>query len=782
MPRKSLLSVPDCSIGPAQRVKLLSRVAAFYHRTFMERPEGVGYLTKVCGIRDASLFKNFQVGLANGTLLEILPKDEPTLAQLKALGVLTEAGNERFEGCLVFPLWDAEGAVVSLCGRRMSSEDHDAEVALPGDPQGLWNVQACKRSASILLTDSIVDALMAIDRGLPEAMPRSGPGGLTAEQLHLLGHCGVKRVAIAFRGDEAGQRRANAIREQLQAQGIAAATVALCSRTTLNAFLAGPDPELARAALHGRVAEAFAGLAREAGNRGARALSVSGERIERTGHGFKLTLHGRSYEVKGIARETTQLKATIKASGDPAKGFELTTLDLYSSRSREAYTKACVALFGESDTVIKADLARLLERIEAWRPDGDSADSAPRSSPEDEARGLAFLRNPELFEELLADLRTLGVAGEETNKLACYLACVSRKLDDPLSLLIQSRSAAGKSTLQHAVLALTPDEDQVHYTRLTSQALFYQEEMRLAHKVLALEETQGLGEAAYSLRALQSAKRLTVATTTKDPLTGKMRTEHYAVQGPVAVLLTTSSASLDEETASRFLTLTIDESQAMTETILASQRHRDTLAGYLAELDREAVVAKHHAAQRLLEPLVVINPYAEQLTFPAYSLRARRDHKKYLMLVKAVAFLFQKQRAVKEAERGGKAFRYVEITREDIRRANALASRILAHSVDELSAPARTLLRHIQAMVKAYCTSHDVPPSEFIFTRKDIREATGWSDWQVRTHARELEDLEYLRARAGAWGKEYVYALAWDEDEKPFSLALTDPDTLTEAR
>jgi hypothetical protein len=781
MPRKSLLSVPDCSIGPAQRVKLLSRVAAFYHRTFMERSEGVSYLTKVCGIRGASLFKIFQVGLANGTLLEILPKDEATLAQLQALGVLTEAGGERFEGCLVFPLWDAEGALVSLCGRRMGEEEED-EIALPGEPQGLWNLQACKRSASILLTDSILAALTAIDRGFSEAMPCLGFGGLTAEQLRLFAHCGVKRAAIAFGADAAGQCRGSAIGAQLQAHGIASATVKLPAGRTLSAFLTGADVEAARAALHEKLAEAFAGLARESGKGAAAAVTVSGERIESTRHGFRLTLHGRSYEVKGIARETTQLKATIKASGDPAKGFELTTLDLYSSRSREAYTKACVALFGESDTVIKADLARLLERIEAWRSDGDSADAAPRSSPEDEARGLAFLRNPDLFEELLADLRTLGVAGEETNKLACYLACVSRKLDDPLSLLIQSRSAAGKSTLQHAVLALTPNEDQVHYTRLTSQALFYQEEMRLAHKVLALEETQGLGEAAYSLRALQSAKRLTVATTTKDPLTGKMRTEHYAVQGPVAVLLTTSSASLDEETASRFLTLTIDESQAMTETILASQRHRDTLAGYLAELDREAVIAKHHAAQRLLEALVVVNPYAEQLTFPAYSLRARRDHKKYLMLVKAVAFLFQRQREVKEAERGGKVFRYVEVAREDIRRANALASRILAHSVDELSAPARTLLRHIHAMVKAHCTAHDIPSSEFIFTRKDIREATGWSDWQVRIHARELEDLEYLKARAGAWGKEYVYALAWDDDQKPLSLALTDPDTLTEAR
>jgi hypothetical protein len=159
-----------------------------------------------------------------------------------------------------------------------------------------------------------------------------------------------------------------------------------------------------------------------------------------------------------------------------------------------------------------------------------------------------------------------------------------------------------------------------------------------------------------------------------------------------AVLLTTTAPSLDEETASRFLTLTIDESQAMTETILATQRHGDTLAGYLAELDRAAVIAKHHAAQRLLEPLVVINPFAEQLTFPAHILRARRDHKKYLMLIKAIAFLHQKQRLVKEAERGGTTFRYVEVSKSDIRRANELAARVLRASLDELSAPARNLL------------------------------------------------------------------------------------------
>ncbi len=631
-----------------------------------------------------------------------------------------------------------------------------------------------------MLTDSVLDALAAVDRGLPDTMPCLGANGLSADHLQVFRHCGVQRVVLAFPATNEGRQRADAVGRQLTESGLAVAAIALPEAEDISSYLFGRHGDEARKALHTKVGEAFASLGKTT-SPGA-AIPVPGEHFERTEHGFKLALHGRQYEVKGIARETTQLKATIKASGDPSKGFELTTLDLYSARSREAFAKVCMVLFEAPEPVVKADMARVLERVEAWITEPPGTEPHPVSSPEDTARALAFLGSPDLFGEILADLQTLGVAGEETNKLLCYLAVVSRKLDDPLSLLIQSRSASGKSTLQHAVLALAPDEDKVLYTRLTSQTLFYRDRLSLAHKVLALEEAEGLGEAAYSLRALQSAKQITISTTIKDPLTGKLTAEHCTVQGPVAVLLTTTAPSLDEETTSRFLTLTIDESREMTETILATQRHRDTLPGFLAELDRAAVIAKHHAAQRLLEPLVVINPFAEQLTFPAHSLRARRDHKKYLMLIKAIAFLHQKQRTVKEAERGGKTFRYIEVTKDDIRRANELAARVLGASLDELSAPARNLLRQIHSMVKDHCEAHAIRPAQYVFTRRDIREATGWTEWQVRTHGKELEALEYLKTRTGTWGKEYVYELTWDEeaDDVVRSLVLADPDLLSE--
>ena len=132
------------------------------------------------------------------------------------------------------------------------------------------------------------------------------------------------------------------------------------------------------------------------------------------------------------------------------------------------------------------------------------------------------------------------------------------------------------------------------------------------------------------------------------------------------------------------------------------------------------------------------------------------------MLIKAIAFLHQQQRPVKEHLHGDQVLRYIEVTREDIGTANAIAEAVLAQSASELSAPARTLLAYIHAHVKEHCTAHNVTPHEYAFNRKAVREGIGWSDWQVRTHIRELEQLEYLKARSGAWGKEYLYELVGD--------------------
>jgi hypothetical protein len=102
-----------------------------------------------------------------------------------------------------------------------------------------------------------------------------------------------------------------------------------------------------------------------------------------------------------------------------------------------------------------------------------------------------LLQDPKLLDRLLTDFAACGVVGEENNKLVAYLATVSRKLDQPLAVIMQSTSAAGKTALMEAALAFVPPEDRVKYSALTGQALYYLGDADLKHKILAIVEEEG---------------------------------------------------------------------------------------------------------------------------------------------------------------------------------------------------------------------------------------------------------------------------------------------------
>jgi hypothetical protein len=303
---------------------------------------------------------------------------------------------------------------------------------------------------------------------------------------------------------------------------------------------------------------------------------------------------------------------------------------------------------------------------------------------------------------------------------------------------------------------------------MTDQALFYKDEDSLVHKLLALEEADGLGGAAYSLRNIQSAGRITVAATGKDPATGKMRTDEYTVKGPVAVMMTTTAAELEGETASRFLCLTIDESAAMTAAIHERQRERETLEGLRRRTQAARIRARHQTAQRLLKPLKVVNPFSRYLSYPTHSLRTRRDHQKYLGLMRAIALLSQHQKSIQHLEVGGERVEYIEVSLADIERANRLADAVLGQSLDDLAPPSRTLLEGIERLVRQLADERKAAPHEIAFTRRMIREYLNWTDWQIRAHIKQLEELEYLQVRIGSQGKQYTYALTYQgQDPMP---------------
>jgi hypothetical protein len=318
--------------------------------------------------------------------------------------------------------------------------------------------------------------------------------------------------------------------------------------------------------------------------------------------------------------------------------------------------------------------------------------------------------------------------------------------------------------LQDAVCGFAPPEDLVRVTRLTGQALFYKDPDSLKQKLLAIAEEEGAAQAVYSLRTLASDQQLSIAATRTDPQTGKLHTEHYEVHGPVSIIITTTSPeAFDEETRSRFVPLTLDESEAQTKAILARQRRRYSLAGTLERKEAEAVRALHHHGQRLLRPLEIINPFFSDLSYPTEKLIHRREQKKYLALMGAIALLHQHQREVKRAvsEETGVAFEYVEVTLEDLELANELTTATLSRALDELAPPVRGMYQEFCRLCEARAKELNCAVDEVQLTRREIREATGWSDWQVRVYCQQLAELEYLTTASGANGKRFVYELAF---------------------
>jgi energy-coupling factor transporter ATP-binding protein EcfA2 len=481
------------------------------------------------------------------------------------------------------------------------------------------------------------------------------------------------------------------------------------------------------------------------------------------------------YRVRGLSPTgLDRLRVNVRIT--VGQSFHLDTLDLYQARARALFAQSAAKLCGVSEQQVSGDLLQIVERLEAerlsMRRAGEAEQNVPMTGEEREA-ALRYLRSPGLCDRIVEDFRKCGLVGERATVLTAYLGAISRKLAEPLGVLIVARTGAGKSSLQDALCGFVPPEDLVRVTRLTGQALFYKDPYSLQRKMLAIAEEEGAAQAVYSLRTLASDQQLSIAATRTDPQTGKLHTEHYDVYGPVVIVITTTSAeAFDEETRSRFVLLTMDESREQTRAILERQRRRYSLEGVMERARSEQVRRLHHNVQRMLKPLEVVNPYSELLTYPDDRLIHRREQKKYLALINAIALLHQHQRETKRAADGEAEVEYVEVTLEDIALANELAGEVLKRSLDEVSPPVRGMYREFRALCKRRADEAACRPDQVQLSRREIREATGWSDWQVRTYCQQLADMEYLYAVSGNNGKRFVYELAFYTDDEEESSGL----------
>ncbi|MCF6299609.1 MAG: hypothetical protein L3J52_00570 [Proteobacteria bacterium] len=403
---------------------------------------------------------------------------------------------------------------------------------------------------------------------------------------------------------------------------------------------------------------------------------------------LQLTVLG-GIKLEGLDRMRVTLKIELKDTSVPAVRHNL---DLYNDNQLEKLIRKVAERLEIGTSVITASLSELTEQLEAYRLEQikNKAPELPQSPKLTAAQikeATEFLETPNLLEKTNELIGQSGMIGEVDNRLLMFLIFTSRKREQPLHIVSLGASGTGKTHLQEKVSELIPEEDKIEITVLSENAFYYFGQRELKNKLILIEDLDGAESSLYPLRELQSKKRISKTIAHKNSR-GETRTIHLVVEGPVSVSGCTTHEQIYEDNSNRSFLIYLDESKEQDKRIMEYQR-----AVSAGRIDSEAENQSKELmknAQRLLEPIKVINPYAEYLDLPQAVFKPRRTNSHYLQFIEAVTFYHQWQRHKHVDKETGEI--YIETTLEDIENANKLLGEILLRKSDELTGACRNYL------------------------------------------------------------------------------------------
>jgi DNA primase catalytic core len=638
--------------------QVLAQVVDYYHRTLKQSPEALRYLESR-GLNHPEMIDHFKLGFANRTLGYRLPdKNRKAGAEMRGrlerLGIFrAETGHEHFNGSIVIPVFDRTGSVVEMYGRKITralTKGLATHLYLPGPHKGIWNEAALVASKEIILCEALIDALTFWCAGFRNVTASYGVNGFTDDHREAFQKHGVKEVWIAYDRDEAGDRAAEQLKEELAKLGIGSHRVLFPKGMDANEYAlkvtpasqslaillnraewwkkgmpvaTNPEPTPSSATNDEQpeleiIAQPIELLPAEETPIEPAAASVEAPQpVIPLAAESKLEVHGdeitmwqgdRKYRVRGLGKNASYEVMKVNVLVARQEEFHVDTFDMHLDRQRAMFIKRAAEELHVKEDIIRKDVGRLFLALEQRQVEAILKAMEPEKpeilmSDEERAAALAFLKDPKLLDRILDDFERCGLVGEETNKLVGYIAAVSRHLESPLAVVVQSSSASGKSSLMDAVLAMMPEEERCQYSAMTGQSLYYMGETDLKHKILAIVEEEGASRASYALKLLQSEGVLSIASTGKDASTGKLLTREYRVEGPVMIFLTSTVIDIDEELLNRCLVLAVNEDRVQTQAIHRLQREQQTLEGLVRRQQRQRILQLHRNAQRLLQPL-----------------------------------------------------------------------------------------------------------------------------------------------------------------------------------
>ncbi|MFY0602269.1 MAG: hypothetical protein JXR03_21530 [Cyclobacteriaceae bacterium] len=476
---------------------------------------------------------------------------------------------------------------------------------------------------------------------------------------------------------------------------------------------------------------------------------------------LKLTVLG-GIKLEGLDRMRSTLKIELKNSSIPPVRHNL---DLYNDTQTEKLIRKVAEKLEIGTSVIAASLAELTGQLEDYRlhkikEDQPKPYESPKLTIEERKAAETFLKEPNLLKKTNELIGQSGVVGEEINRLIMYLIFTSRKRPQPLHIVSLGSSGTGKTHLQEKVGELIPEEDRIEITTLSENAFYYFGQRELKNKLILIEDLDGAENVLYPLRELQSKKRISKTVAHKNSK-GETKTMHLIVEGPVSVSGCTTREQIYEDNANRSFLIYLDESEEQDTRIMHYQRKAS--AGKINQDKEQEIQTLLKNTQRVLEPVKVVNPYAELLQIPKEIFKPRRTNNHYLQFIEAVTFYHQHQREFK-ADGNGEA--YIETTLEDIKAANELMKVILLRKADDLNGATRNYFERLKELQKEQ--------DKKTFTNLSIRKALKINASNQKRYMITLQEWGLVQKVKGDKKNGFAYEINTYEDQEHRNKKIQD--------
>lgn len=597
-------------------------------------------------------------------------------------------GWDKMKYCVIFPLKNQKGEVVSLYGRSINGGHYYS-----GNRQGLYPSYPSPETEILILTESIIDAATLKQYTDCEILALYGTNGLTDEHLAAMkGLTKLKEAILWLDGDEAGKAASVKYGEQLSLElGIKVSQVETPEGEDINSLAVnhpGQEKELLEHLIKDRTSFFLSSEVKSNGQQPKAKLNTTNpELLNYQNCVLNFTILG-GIKITGLDRLRVTLKIEHQSQNHllPLRH----NLDLYNNGQVEQLTQKVAEQMEVTTQESVTAIAQLINELESYRERRLEAmkpkkETKPQLSIKATQEAQAVLKSPKLMEQTMKLITQSGIVGEERNAFIAYLTYTSRKREAPLHLMCLGASGTGKTYLQEKVGDLMPDEDKLEITTLSENAFYYFGREELKHKLILIEDLDGAEAVLYPLRELQSKRKISKTVTLKDNK-GNLKTMTLIVEGPVSVSGCTTREKIYEDNANRCILVYIDTSSEQDKKIM--QYQQQVSAGTINKDQEAAARERLKNMQRLLKPIQIRNPYAAQIQLPESVFKPRRTMMLLLSFIETITYYHQHQRRQKDG--------YIETTPEDVEWGFRLLKEVLFAKSDELSGACRSFFERLK--------------------------------------------------------------------------------------